>query len=211
VTDDPSDPAERGTRRRSQMPIADHLREFRSRLTKAALAILLGTVAGYVVFPSSVDLLLQPYCEAVGRGADCELIVLGPLDPFFVRVRSAFVAGIVIGAPVLLCQMWRFVRPGLTRRERRSVRCRSSCSARSCSRPGSCSRRGSSRAASASCSTSGGAPSARCSAHGSISRSCSRWGSRSARVRAPTRAHVPRADRARSPRRACAASAGTRS
>jgi sec-independent protein translocase protein TatC len=73
------------------------------------------------VFPSSVDLLLQPYCEAVGRGADCELIVLGPLDPFFVRVRSAFVAGIVIGAPLLLLQMWRFVRPGLTRRERRSV------------------------------------------------------------------------------------------
>ena len=108
-----------GRRRRGVMSLGDHLREFRSRFVRAALAIALGTAAGYVLFPSSVDLLLQPYCRAIDAVDGCDLIVLGPLDPFLVRLRAAFVAGIVVGGPVLLYQLWRFITPGLTRRERR--------------------------------------------------------------------------------------------
>jgi len=103
------------------MPVAEHLREFRNRLSKAALAILVGAVAGYLLFPLGLEVLLRPYCAALGRTSSCDLIVLGPLDPFFVRLRSAFVVGLVVGGPVLLLQMWRFVRPGLTTRERRYV------------------------------------------------------------------------------------------
>jgi sec-independent protein translocase protein TatC len=101
------------------MPLADHLREFRTRIVRAALAVLVGTVIGYVLFPHAVDLLLRPYCAAIDASDGCDLIVLGPLDPFIVRLRTAFVAGIVVGGPVLLYQLWRFVTPGLTRRERR--------------------------------------------------------------------------------------------
>ena len=108
-----------GTRRREQMPLAEHLKEFRGRLVRAAAAILVGTIAGYLIFPWGIELLLRPYCSAVGRAGSCELIVLGPLDPFLVRLRTAFVVGLVVGGPVLLYQVWRFVRPGLTRRERR--------------------------------------------------------------------------------------------
>ena len=108
-----------GLRRRGEMPLAEHLREFRTRFLRAAIAILIGTVAGYAIFPSSVDLLLQPYCRAIDAVGTCDLIVLGPLDPFLVRLRAAFVAGIVVGGPVLLYQLWRFITPGLTRRERR--------------------------------------------------------------------------------------------
>jgi sec-independent protein translocase protein TatC len=101
------------------MPLVDHLREFRTRFLRAAIAVAIGTVAGYVLFPSSVELLLQPYCRAIEAADGCDLIVLGPLDPFLVRLRAAFVAGIVVGGPVLLYQIWRFITPGLTRRERR--------------------------------------------------------------------------------------------
>ncbi len=119
MTADGPAPAPGGSRRREQMPLADHLREFRSRAVRAAAAILLGTIVGYLLFPWIIDLLLQPYCDAVDRGDSCELIVLGPLDPFLVRLRTAFVVGLVVGGPVLLYQLWRFVRPGLTARERR--------------------------------------------------------------------------------------------
>jgi sec-independent protein translocase protein TatC len=119
VTGDGPAPAPRGNRRREQMPLADHLREFRGRLVRAAVAILLGTIVGYVLFPWGIEYLLRPYCSAVGRGDSCELIVLGPLDPFLVRLRTAFIVGLVVGGPVLLYQLWRFVRPGLTPRERR--------------------------------------------------------------------------------------------
>jgi sec-independent protein translocase protein TatC len=119
VTDDGPTPAAGGSRRREQMPLGDHLREFRSRLVRAGVAIVLGAIVGYLLFPWGIEYLLRPYCAAVGRAADCELIVLGPLDPFLVRLRTAFVVGVVVGGPVLLYQLWRFVRPGLTSRERR--------------------------------------------------------------------------------------------
>lgn len=108
-----------GLRRRGEMPLSSHLKELRARFGRSALALLIGAVAGYAVFPVGIDLLLSPYCEAVGATDSCDLVVLSPLDPFFVRLRTAFVVGLVVGAPVFLYQAWRFVRPGLTRRERR--------------------------------------------------------------------------------------------
>jgi len=121
VTEDGPSAAAGGLRRRDEMSLAEHLRELRSRLARAGLALTAGAVAGYAVFPVGIDLLLAPYCEAVGSAGRCDLVVLGPLDPFFVRMRTAFVVGLVVGAPVLLYQAWRFVRPGLTTRERRFV------------------------------------------------------------------------------------------
>ena len=108
-----------GRRRRGEMPLIEHFREFRTRLVRAGAAVLIGTLVGYALFPQAVDLLLRPYCRAIGAIGSCDLIVLGPLDPFIVRLRTAFVAGIVIGGPVLLHQVWRFITPGLTVRERR--------------------------------------------------------------------------------------------
>lgn len=110
-----------GLRRRDLMPLADHLRELRRRIVRVALALALGSVVGYAAFPPLLEVLLRPYCTATGAGG-CELIVLSPLDPFFVRLRSAVVLGLVLGLPVLLHQAWRFVRPGLERRERRIIR-----------------------------------------------------------------------------------------
>ena len=75
------------------MPLIEHLREFRTRLVRAAAAVLIGTLVGYALFPQAVDLLLRPYCTAIGAIGSCDLIVLGPLDPFIVRLRTAFVAG----------------------------------------------------------------------------------------------------------------------
>jgi len=106
-------------RRRGEMPLSAHLREFRSRFVRAAIAVGIGTAIGYAVFPASVEFLLRPYCSAIAAVDGCDLIVLGPLDPFLVRVRAAVVAGIVVGGPVMLYQLWRFITPGLTRRERR--------------------------------------------------------------------------------------------
>ena len=106
-------------RRRGDMPLGDHFREFRNRVLRAGVAVLAGAVVGYLVFPGAVGILLEPYCRAIGATGSCDLIVLGPLDPFLIRIRAAFVAGIFVGGPVIFYQLWRFITPGLTRRERR--------------------------------------------------------------------------------------------
>ncbi len=110
--------AAREARRRGEMPLREHLREFRRRFTIALAAVAVGAVVGYVLFPRYFDLLLRPYCEAVGS-TTCQVSAFRATDPIAVRLRASFVVGLFLGAPVLFYELWRFVAPGLTARERR--------------------------------------------------------------------------------------------
>lgn len=105
-----------------EMPLAAHLAELRSRLFRALLALAVGTVVGYLLFPQLIDALIAPYCTAlvdIRPEGSCNLVALRPLEPFSVRIRTSLVVGLFVGGPVIFYQLWRFITPGLTRRERR--------------------------------------------------------------------------------------------
>lgn len=42
-----------------------------------------------------------------------------PLEPFFIQCKIALIAGFILSLPVVFQQLWMFIAPGLTRRERR--------------------------------------------------------------------------------------------
>lgn len=44
-----------------------------------------------------------------------------PLEPFFIQCKIALIMGFMLALPVVFLQVWRFVAPGLTVRERRLV------------------------------------------------------------------------------------------
>ena len=44
-----------------------------------------------------------------------------PLEPFFVQCKISIIAGFVLVLPIVFHQIWQFVAPGLTRKERRLV------------------------------------------------------------------------------------------
>ncbi len=44
-----------------------------------------------------------------------------PLEPFFIQCKISMLAGFVIVLPIVFYQLWLFIAPGLTRRERRLV------------------------------------------------------------------------------------------
>jgi sec-independent protein translocase protein TatC len=105
-----------------EMSLVEHLAELRTRLFRAILALAVGTVVGYLVFPYVLDLLLDPYCRALTAlrpDAECTLIALRPLEPFSVRMKTSVVIGLFVGGPVIFYQLWRFITPGLTDKERR--------------------------------------------------------------------------------------------
>lgn len=112
------DAARREARRRGEMPLAEHLREFRRRFTVALAAISIGAVVGYLLFPQFFDVLLRPYCDVVGPES-CHVNAFRATDPIAVRIRASLVVGLFLGAPVLFYELWRFVAPGLTSREKR--------------------------------------------------------------------------------------------
>ncbi|CAB4878446.1 MAG: twin-arginine translocase subunit TatC [Actinobacteria bacterium] len=105
------------------MPLTEHLRELRSRLVKAGLAIAIGMVVGWTYYDQIFAWLSRPFESVVdqarGDGRTITLALTGVADPFVLQMQVAAVAGLVLSAPIWLYQLWRFVTPGLHRHEKR--------------------------------------------------------------------------------------------
>jgi sec-independent protein translocase protein TatC len=123
-------PPETSPRRRRQgtgddasMPLVEHLRELRSRLVKAALAVIIGMVVGWIYYDAVFAWLAAPFeavvAEARAQGRDITLALTGVADPFVLQLQISAVTGLLLSSPVWLYQLWRFVTPGLRRHERR--------------------------------------------------------------------------------------------
>ncbi len=117
----------------ARMPLVEHLRELRNRVIKVAVALTVGSVAGWYLWRWVWPFISAPYCKAqattpqahallrsVGTlGSQCQLYVTGPFDALFLRLQISIAVGVIISSPVWLYQLWAFVAPGLYRRERR--------------------------------------------------------------------------------------------
>jgi len=109
-----------------RMPLFDHLRELRNRVVKMALALIAGMAVGFVFFTPVWHVIERPLCTAVIRGqSGCntlgvnQLALNGPLDAFYLRVKVAFIVGVIVSSPVWLYEVWAFIAPGLYAREKR--------------------------------------------------------------------------------------------
>jgi sec-independent protein translocase protein TatC len=105
------------------MPLTEHLRELRSRLVKAGIAIGVGMVIGWIYYDQLFAWLSAPFSGAVeqarAEGRQVTLALTGVADPFVLQMQIAAMAGIVLSSPIWLYQLWRFITPGLHRNERR--------------------------------------------------------------------------------------------
>jgi sec-independent protein translocase protein TatC len=69
------------------------------------------------------NFLTQPYKNLCSARPDfkCDgsLFSLGPLDGFSARMRICLYGGVVLALPVILWQIWRFIVPALSKKEKR--------------------------------------------------------------------------------------------
>src|SRR5215470_3305047 len=84
-----------------RMPLMEHIRELRNRLIKAALGIIAGMVVGWLLYEQAFNFIIGPYCRiTIGHTTGCQgvaghpLVVTGVCDPFFVKLKVAFVVGL---------------------------------------------------------------------------------------------------------------------
>ncbi|MFM7068578.1 MAG: twin-arginine translocase subunit TatC [Actinomycetes bacterium] len=106
----------------AQMTLGDHLRELRWRLLVCVGTVLLLLVPAWFLYPWFSESLQAPYCEAlrnISATANCKFLNTAPLAPFTLRLRIAGWGAVVLAMPVILWQLWRFIAPGLFKRERR--------------------------------------------------------------------------------------------
>ena len=105
-----------------RMTLMEHLTELRNRLIKCVIAVAIGGILAWILYPQIFDFLIQPYEDIAKDGntiAGGDLIAVDPLEGFSVRLKVAGYGGIAFAMPVLLWQIWRFVTPGLYPHEKR--------------------------------------------------------------------------------------------
>lgn len=101
------------------MPLRDHLRELRRRLVLAALGLVAGAVVGWFLYDPVFALLQEPIVAvAAARDDTVTLNFQGVATSFDMRVKVSLFLGVLVSSPWWLYQLWAFITPGLTRRER---------------------------------------------------------------------------------------------
>ncbi len=108
----------RGADRDRRMSLGQHLIELRKRLFRSAIAILLGAVIGWFVYQWVWDGLRAPI-QIIAESRDAVLNYQGITTGFDLRMQIAIYAGILISSPVWLYQIFAFLVPGLTGKEKR--------------------------------------------------------------------------------------------
>ncbi len=105
-----------------EMSLIEHLRELRSRLFKASVAIVIGTVAAWGFYPQIFDILSQPVNviveQAQSNGRDVRLVLGGVADAFVLQIKVSVVTSMLVTSPIWIYQLWRFITPGLYRKEK---------------------------------------------------------------------------------------------
>lgn len=107
-----------------RMPLIEHLREFRKRVVRSAIAISLGSIVGWFFYNEIITKLAEPVCDlkaAQASGANnCgDLYINGVLGPLNLQIKVAILTGVILAAPIWLYQLWAFIAPALHRREKR--------------------------------------------------------------------------------------------
>ncbi|MEM7052332.1 MAG: twin-arginine translocase subunit TatC [Acidobacteriota bacterium] len=99
-----------------QMSLLDHLEELRKRLVYSLIALFVGFLACWMVVDEIFAFLSRPIERFLPEGT--KLAFLGVTDPFMLYVKVALLASVFLVTPFLLYQVWRFIAPGLYKRER---------------------------------------------------------------------------------------------
>src|SRR5262245_11558927 len=116
------EPASAPTSDEKRMPFLGHLGELRTCLRNAVLGYALGCVLAGIFAEELFVILIKPLADAcVKAGISADINFASPVEPFWVYFKVAMIFGLFVAAPVIFWQLWKFVGPGLYKREKRIV------------------------------------------------------------------------------------------
>jgi sec-independent protein translocase protein TatC len=107
------------------MTLFEHLRELRYRLIVSILAILVGMIVAWFFRYDLLNLLQQPYFQAIealkakNPDASTSLVNINLTSPLTLSLKVSALAGAIATAPIWLYQLWAFIVPGLLAKEKK--------------------------------------------------------------------------------------------
>ncbi|MDD3265037.1 MAG: twin-arginine translocase subunit TatC, partial [Dehalococcoidales bacterium] len=96
------------------MPIMVHLKEMRDRLIKSVIAVVATTAVAFYFAEDIVGILKRP-------AGNIELIAIEMIENLSVFFKVSLAGGVVMAMPILVYQLFAFVVPALTSKEKRYI------------------------------------------------------------------------------------------
>lgn len=111
------------TRPGSTMSFGDHLDELRKRVF-IAIVVPIPLMLLLFVFAGDIrSFLCEPLLHAMHKNnIPAQLTVLSPTETMMMDLKISLILALVISAPWVLWQLWKFISPGLHQHEQRFVR-----------------------------------------------------------------------------------------
>lgn len=95
-----------------------HLEDLRKALLVSIIAVVVAAIASFYYSDQILDIIQKPLKD-LGMGLD--LVYIGVTEGFFVKMKLALLAGLVIAFPVVAWELWSFIAPALYPHEKRYV------------------------------------------------------------------------------------------
>jgi len=105
----------------ARMTFLEHLYDLRKRLRNAALIFVVATIGSFFFAKEYFDWLTRPariaWTAALGR--EPQFVFTNPTEPFWVYTKLAMYAALLVSCPFIIWEIWKFVAPGLYKKEKR--------------------------------------------------------------------------------------------
>jgi sec-independent protein translocase protein TatC len=102
-----------------RMPLREHLLELRKRVVIAAIAVILCSVAGWYLYNPVFDYITEPIAAAEAAGEKVSINFGQVGSAFDLQLKMSVWIGIILASPVWIYELWAFITPGLTKKEKR--------------------------------------------------------------------------------------------
>jgi sec-independent protein translocase protein TatC len=115
-------PTEPASHDEARMSFIEHLAELRLRLRNSAIIFLVWMCIGFVFVKKFFEFLMRPTVHAwtvALHGTEPQFHFLSPTEPFWVYTKLAMYGALLISSPFIFWELWKFVAPGLYRKEKR--------------------------------------------------------------------------------------------
>jgi sec-independent protein translocase protein TatC len=100
-----------------KMSFLDHLDELRRRIIYSLVAILAGLGIALFFMGPLFQFIFRPMQALLPAGQT--LIYTDPSEAFFLQIKIALMAGLILASPVVASQLWLFIAPGLYAHEKK--------------------------------------------------------------------------------------------
>ena len=105
------------------MSLFEHLSELRMRIVRSLLAVGVGAALILIFYDFVLGVLIAPYEKTCSLhpefNCDGSLYALGPVEGLSARMRISGYGGLILALPVVLWQIWRFIVPALSKKEKK--------------------------------------------------------------------------------------------